>query len=110
MGDEHLSTILEMELGEVIKSSVKNLVLIPSEFEVTSDNESECDVPVNDESSPSFTTFLNHHFDCNDDFTSSDDESLSNEDVPIENFKIHSNSLFDNEIISSKIDPHHVNA
>nr|GEX12214.1 hypothetical protein [Tanacetum cinerariifolium] len=29
MGDEHLSTILEMELGEVIKSSVKNLVLIP---------------------------------------------------------------------------------
>nr|GEW87912.1 hypothetical protein [Tanacetum cinerariifolium] len=37
-----------------------------------------------------------------------DDESLSNEDVPKENFKICSGPLFDNEeIISSKIDPHH---
>nr|GEW58746.1 reverse transcriptase domain-containing protein [Tanacetum cinerariifolium] len=41
----------------------------------------------------------------------SDDESLSNEDVPIENFKIYSNSLFDDEeIISTKIDPHYFNA
>ncbi|GKE73109.1 hypothetical protein Tco_1535150, partial [Tanacetum coccineum] len=39
MGDEHLSTILETELDEVIKSSVENLVPIPSDFEVTSDNE-----------------------------------------------------------------------
>ncbi|GJY06698.1 hypothetical protein Tco_0373752 [Tanacetum coccineum] len=31
MGDEHLSTILETESDEVIKSSVKNLVSIPSE-------------------------------------------------------------------------------
>ncbi|GKD65241.1 hypothetical protein Tco_1307349 [Tanacetum coccineum] len=43
MGDEHLSTILETESDEVIKSSVENLVPIPSESEVTSDNESECD-------------------------------------------------------------------
>nr|GEY12732.1 hypothetical protein [Tanacetum cinerariifolium] len=55
MGDEHLSTILEMELDEVIKSSVKNLVPIPSESKVTSDNDSECDEPVNNESSPTFT-------------------------------------------------------
>nr|GFA40539.1 hypothetical protein [Tanacetum cinerariifolium] len=41
MGDEHLSTILKMESDEVIKSSVKNLVPIPSESEVTSDNEKE---------------------------------------------------------------------
>nr|GEX86412.1 hypothetical protein [Tanacetum cinerariifolium] len=68
------STILETESDELIKSSVKNLVLIPSEYEVTSDNESECDVPVNDEYSPIFTTFSNPIFDCNDDFTSSDDE------------------------------------
>nr|GEW66291.1 hypothetical protein [Tanacetum cinerariifolium] len=34
MGDEHLSTILETELDEVIKSSVENLVPIPSESEV----------------------------------------------------------------------------
>nr|GEV07448.1 hypothetical protein [Tanacetum cinerariifolium] len=80
MRDEYLSTIPEMKSDEVIKSSVKNLVPIPSESEVTSENESECDVPVNDESSPIFMTFSNHLFDCNDDFTSSDDESLSNED------------------------------
>nr|GEW65240.1 hypothetical protein [Tanacetum cinerariifolium] len=111
MGDEHLSTILKTESDEVIKSSVENLIPIPSESEVNSDNESECDVPVNDESSPIFTTFSNPLFDCNDDFTSSDDESLSNEDVSIEKFKIYSNPLFDDEeIISTKIDPHCFNA
>nr|GEU33606.1 reverse transcriptase domain-containing protein [Tanacetum cinerariifolium] len=99
-----------MELDELIKSSVENLVLIPSEYEVTSDNESECDVHVKDESSLIFTTFSNPLFDCNDDFTSSDSESLSNEDVPMENFKIYSNSLFDDEeIISNKIDRHYFN-
>nr|GEU44483.1 reverse transcriptase domain-containing protein [Tanacetum cinerariifolium] len=80
MWEEHLSTIPKLELDKVIKSSVENHVSILSESEVTSDNESECDVPVNDESSPIFTTFSNPLFDCNDDFTSSDDESLSNED------------------------------
>ncbi|GKE64074.1 hypothetical protein Tco_1518235, partial [Tanacetum coccineum] len=79
MGDDHLSTILEKESDEVIKSSVENLVPTPSESEVTSDKESECDVPVNDESSLTFTTFSNPLFDSNDDFTSSDDESLSDE-------------------------------
>nr|GFD01518.1 hypothetical protein [Tanacetum cinerariifolium] len=90
MGYEHLSTIPETESDEVIKSSVKNLVPIPSEYEVTSDDESECDVPVKYE------------------VTSGDDESLSDEDVPMENFKIYSNPLFyDEEIISTKIDPHY---
>nr|GEW97752.1 hypothetical protein [Tanacetum cinerariifolium] len=108
MGDEHLSTILEIESDKVIKSSVVNLVSIPSESEVTFDNESECDVPVNDESSLVFTTFLNTLFDCNDDFTSSDDKSLSNKDKIS---KFIQNSLFDDEeIISTKIDPHHFNA
>nr|GEW88445.1 hypothetical protein [Tanacetum cinerariifolium] len=110
MGDEHLSNILEMKSDELIKSSVENLVPIPSEYEVTSDNESECDVPVKDESSPIFTTFLNPLFDYNDDFTSSDDGLLFNEDVPMENFKIYSNPLFDDEEISNKIDPHYFNA
>nr|GEV27255.1 hypothetical protein [Tanacetum cinerariifolium] len=64
------------ESDEVIKSSVENLVPIPSESEVTSDNKSEFDVPVNDESSPIFTTFSNPLFDCNDDFTSSDDNLI----------------------------------
>ncbi|GKE30374.1 hypothetical protein Tco_1445758 [Tanacetum coccineum] len=52
-------------------------------------------------------TFYNPLFDSNDDFTSSDDESFSEEDVLTENFKIYSNPLFefDEEIISSNIDP-----
>nr|GEV48459.1 hypothetical protein [Tanacetum cinerariifolium] len=105
MGNEHLSTIskTESKSDKVIKSSVKNLVPIPSESEVTSDNESKCDVPVCDD----FTTFSNPLFDCNNDFTSSDDKSLSNEDV----LMIYSNSLFDDEeIIPTKIDPHYFNA
>ncbi|GJR64218.1 hypothetical protein Tco_0010283 [Tanacetum coccineum] len=102
MGDEHLSTIPETESDELIKSSVENLIPIPSEFEDSSDIESECDVPVCD----NFTTFSNPLFDADDDFSSSDDESFSDEDVPKE---IYSNPLFDEEIISTKIDPHHLN-
>ncbi|GKA98239.1 hypothetical protein Tco_0826176 [Tanacetum coccineum] len=79
MGDEHLDTISATESDEVIKSSVENLVPIPSESEVTSVNESECDVPVDDESSPTFTTFSNPLFDSDNDFSSSDDESFSDE-------------------------------
>ncbi|GKB14548.1 hypothetical protein Tco_0848471 [Tanacetum coccineum] len=52
-------------------------------------------------------TFSNPLFNTNDDFTSSDDESLPREDVPKENFKIYSNPVFefDNEYISSGINP-----
>ncbi|GJW32628.1 hypothetical protein Tco_0052660 [Tanacetum coccineum] len=80
MGDEHFDTIPEKESDELIKSSVENLVPIPSESEDFSDNESECDMPECDETSPTFTTFSNPLFDSNDDFTSSDDESLFDEE------------------------------
>nr|GEY56247.1 hypothetical protein [Tanacetum cinerariifolium] len=40
MGYEHLSIILETESGKVTESSAKNLLPIPSEYEVTSDDES----------------------------------------------------------------------
>ncbi|GJU87829.1 hypothetical protein Tco_1295375 [Tanacetum coccineum] len=52
-----------------------------------------------------FVTFSNPLLDANDDFTSSDDESLPEEDVSKENFKIYSNPLFefDEEYISSGI-------
>ncbi|GJZ59161.1 hypothetical protein Tco_0614977 [Tanacetum coccineum] len=103
MGDEHLSTIPETELDKLIKSSVENLVPTPSESEDLSDIESECNVPVCDD----FTTFSNLLFDADDDFSSSDDESFSDEDVPKE---IYSNPLFNEEIVSTKIDPHHFNA
>nr|GEV91743.1 hypothetical protein [Tanacetum cinerariifolium] len=87
------------ESDEFIKSSVKNLVLNPSEFE----DEHECDVPVCDD----FTTFSNLLFDADDDFSSSDGKSFSDENIPKE---IYSNPLFYEEIISIKIDPHHFNA
>nr|GEU68992.1 hypothetical protein [Tanacetum cinerariifolium] len=87
MGYENLNTTPETESDEVTESSVKNLLPIPSEYEVASDDESECDVPIKDESSSVFTTFSNPLFDDNDDFTSSDDESLSDEDVPTADFK-----------------------
>nr|GEW26442.1 hypothetical protein [Tanacetum cinerariifolium] len=100
-----------IKCGTLIKSSAKNLVPIPSEYEVTSDDESECDVPDKDEYSLVFTTFSNPLFDDNDDFTSSDDELLSDEEVPIEDFKVYSNPFFDDEEINSdEIDPHYFNA
>ncbi|GJY85634.1 hypothetical protein Tco_0499660 [Tanacetum coccineum] len=43
-------------------------------------------------------TFFNPLFDLNDDFTSSDDESLSDEDVPEDNMKIYSNPLFEFDV------------
>ncbi|GJY64604.1 hypothetical protein Tco_0466064, partial [Tanacetum coccineum] len=48
-------------------------------------------------------TFSNPLFDSNDNFTSSDDESLPDEDVPKDNVKIYSNPLFefDDEYISN---------
>nr|GEX32353.1 hypothetical protein [Tanacetum cinerariifolium] len=110
MGYEHLNTIPETKSDEVIESSAKNLLPIPSEYEVTSDDESECNVPVKDEFSSIFTTFSNPLFEDNDDFTSSDDESLSDEDAPKKDFKVYSNPLFDDdEINSDKLDPHYFN-
>nr|GEV91350.1 hypothetical protein [Tanacetum cinerariifolium] len=74
---EHLSTISKTESDEVTESSAKNLLPIPSEYEVTSDDKSD------------------------------DDESLLEEDVSIEEFKVYSNPLFDDEEINSdEINPH----
>ncbi|GJU62404.1 hypothetical protein Tco_1244239 [Tanacetum coccineum] len=104
MEDEHLDTIPETESDELIKSSVEDLVQIPSESEDSF--EGECDLPPYDDSSKNHDlTFSNPLFDIDEDFTSSD-ESFSEEDVPNENFKIFSNPLFDldEEITSTKVD------
>ncbi|GJR94846.1 hypothetical protein Tco_0267020 [Tanacetum coccineum] len=104
MEDEHLDTILETESDEFIKSSVENLVQNPSESADLSDGESECDVPINDDSPEShFMTFSNPLFDSNDDF-SSDDESLSEEEIQKDEFKYFSNPLYDldDEIITNE--------
>nr|GEX21723.1 reverse transcriptase domain-containing protein [Tanacetum cinerariifolium] len=60
MGYEHFSTTLVT--NEVAESSTKNLVPIPRESKVTSDNGSESIEPVKDDSSV-FTTFSNPLFD-----------------------------------------------
>nr|GEZ43955.1 hypothetical protein [Tanacetum cinerariifolium] len=91
MGDEHLDTIPAMESDEFIKLCVES----------ESEGENECDVLAG------FTTFSNVLFDADYDSDSSDDQSLSDEDVPE---KIYSNPLFDEEIIPMEIDQHSFNA
>nr|GEW54993.1 reverse transcriptase domain-containing protein [Tanacetum cinerariifolium] len=46
MAYEHPNTTLEMKSDEIIKSGVEELVPIPSECEVTSEDKKECDMPV----------------------------------------------------------------
>ncbi|GKF60886.1 hypothetical protein Tco_0177672, partial [Tanacetum coccineum] len=75
MRDEHLDTIPTTESDKVIKSSVKNLVPIPSEFEGISDD--TCYVPICDDNRVNVESELV--------------ESLINHDTSIDN--------------SSKIDP-----
>nr|GEV30837.1 hypothetical protein [Tanacetum cinerariifolium] len=106
MGYEHLSITPETKSDEVTKSNAKNLLPIPSECEVTSEDESKCNVPTKDDCSLAFTTFSNPLFN-NDDLDSNDDESLPEDDILAEEFKVYSNPLFDeDEINSDKLDPH----
>nr|GFA55372.1 hypothetical protein [Tanacetum cinerariifolium] len=67
MGDEHPDTIPEMESDEIIKSSVEDLVPIPSESEGILDN--MCDVPFSNK----------NHFDAESDLI----ESLLTQDTSI---------------------------
>nr|GEZ54297.1 hypothetical protein [Tanacetum cinerariifolium] len=101
-GEESSTSLRDIIISELplkeefIKSSVENLIPNPSE----SEDERECDVPVCDD----FTTFSNLLCDAEDDFSSSDDKSFFDEDISKE---IYLNPLFDEEIISIKIDLHH---
>nr|GEY88305.1 hypothetical protein [Tanacetum cinerariifolium] len=77
MGYEHLSITPKTESDEVTESNVENLLPIPSKCE------------------------------DNDNFDFSYGESLPDEDVPAEDFKIYLNPLFDEDKINSdKLDPH----
>nr|GEZ83961.1 hypothetical protein [Tanacetum cinerariifolium] len=82
MGYEHLSTISETESDEVNKSSVNNLVPILSEYEVTSDNEIECDVPVCKDSS-TFDVLEEHSKILSD----SNNDDISIDDVAFEDIE-----------------------
>ncbi|GKC61398.1 hypothetical protein Tco_1088996 [Tanacetum coccineum] len=81
MGDEHLDTIPATESDEVIKSSVEDLVPIPSESEGIPDK--MCDVPLCENTTS--LNALNEHSEIvvnsNDDNSSSDDDSTYGEDI-----------------------------
>nr|GEW31123.1 hypothetical protein [Tanacetum cinerariifolium] len=98
MGHKHLDTILATESDEFIKSSVESLVSIPSGSEGVPDN--MCDVPFDDNSPPlniskdQFEDFS----DSNDEFTSTDDDSFS-----IDNIEYAGASPPDSELFSSEV-------
>nr|GEU78284.1 reverse transcriptase domain-containing protein [Tanacetum cinerariifolium] len=98
MGYEHFNTTLVT--NEVAESSTKNLVPIQHECEVTSDNGSKSIEPVKDDFLV-FTIFLNPLF------NNKDDVAVHDDDVSIEESKVHSNPLFDNdEIKSDELESH----
>ncbi|GJY09341.1 hypothetical protein Tco_0377526 [Tanacetum coccineum] len=81
MEDEHLDAIPATESDEVIKSSVENLVPIPSESEGIPD--SVCDVPLCNNPTP-LEAFKEHSeivVDFNNDSTSSNDDSPYGEEI-----------------------------
>nr|GEX69155.1 reverse transcriptase domain-containing protein [Tanacetum cinerariifolium] len=75
MGDKHHSTTPKMESNKVIKSSAKNLVPIPSQYEGIFDN--TCDVPVCEDSS-TFDVLKDHSEILSD---SNNDDTLSEDDA-----------------------------
>nr|GEU34973.1 hypothetical protein [Tanacetum cinerariifolium] len=98
MGDEHLDTILETGSDEVIKSSVENLVPIPSESEGIPEH--KCDVPFNDNSPPLDVSKdqIKDLSDSNEEFSSIDDDSFS-----IDNIDYVEASPPDSELINSEV-------
>nr|GEZ31897.1 reverse transcriptase domain-containing protein [Tanacetum cinerariifolium] len=96
MGDEHPDTVSATESNEFIKSSVENLIPIPSEG--IPDN--MCDVPFHDNSPPldvskdQFEDLSN----SNDEFSSTDDDSFS-----IDNIDYVEASPPDSELVSSEV-------
>nr|GFA13399.1 hypothetical protein [Tanacetum cinerariifolium] len=98
MRDEHLDTITATELDEVIKSSVEDLVPIPSESEDIPDT--MCDVHlVNNNTTPleakdRFEIVIN----SNDDHSSSDNDSLYYENIEYVEASPH-----DSEVISLEV-------
>nr|GEU72822.1 hypothetical protein [Tanacetum cinerariifolium] len=95
MGYEHLSTISETKSDEIIKSSVEKLVPILNECEVTSDNESECDVPVCEDSS-TFDVLK----DQSELLSDSNNDDISSDDNAFEDIEYVEASLLDSKPVS----------
>nr|GEU43212.1 hypothetical protein [Tanacetum cinerariifolium] len=117
MDNEHLHTISETKSNEFIKSSVENLVPIPSESEDFFDIKSEYDMPDcdNSQTTKSDTLMISSlkidikSEDFFGDSTSNYDESIHEEVIHEMSFKTYSNPLFDldKEIISTEFNPIH---
>nr|GEU48079.1 hypothetical protein [Tanacetum cinerariifolium] len=108
----HKSSISFKDTSQI--SSIHSIAPIQStkelENSLSMEDEIECDMPANDDCSLVFTTFSYHLFKENDNLNSSNDESLPDEDVPEEEFKVYPNPLCDeDEINSDKLDPHYFN-
>nr|GEZ80557.1 hypothetical protein [Tanacetum cinerariifolium] len=97
MGDENLDTIPTTESDEVMKSSVEDLVLIPSEFKGIPDTMGDVHLvnnPTPLEAKDHFEIVIN----SNDDYSSSDDDSLY-----YENIKYVEASPHDSEFVSLEV-------
>nr|GEX06279.1 hypothetical protein [Tanacetum cinerariifolium] len=97
MGDLHLDTILAIESDEVIKSSVENLVPIPSESEGIPDTMRDVHLvnnPTHFEAKDHFEIVIN----SNDDISSSDDDSLYNENIEYVEASPHDSELVSLEV------------
>nr|GEW57391.1 uncharacterized mitochondrial protein AtMg00810-like [Tanacetum cinerariifolium] len=97
MGNKHLDTIPATKSNEVIKSSVEDLVPIPSESEGILDT--MCDVhlvnnPTPLEAKDHFEIVLN----SNDDISSSDDDPLYNENIEYVEASPHNSELISLEV------------
>nr|GEV44956.1 hypothetical protein [Tanacetum cinerariifolium] len=98
MGDEHLDTIPATESDEVIKSSVEDLIPIPSESDGIPEH--KCDVPLHDNSPP-----LDVSKDQFEDFSESRDEfsSLDDDSFSIDNIDYVEASPLDSKLVSSEV-------
>nr|GFB97101.1 hypothetical protein [Tanacetum cinerariifolium] len=98
MGDEHLDTIPATESDEFIKSSVENLIIIPSESDGLPEH--MCDVPSHD-NSPHLDVSkdqIEDFFESNKEFSSIDDDSFSIDDIDYVEA-----SPPDSELVSSEV-------
>nr|GEY04720.1 hypothetical protein [Tanacetum cinerariifolium] len=95
MGYEHLNITPETESDEVTESNAENLLPIPSECEVTLEDESKCDVPIS-ENSP----VCDNHSDTFSDSKINDDISVYDDDF--EDIEYVEASLLDPEIVSEE--------
>nr|GEU86144.1 hypothetical protein [Tanacetum cinerariifolium] len=92
IGDEHLDKILATESDEVIKSSVENLVPIPSEFEGIPDTMYDVHL-VNNPTPLEAKDHVEIVINSNDDISSSDDDSLHEENIEYVEASPHNSEL-----------------